>query len=198
MPKIVDHNKRKEKIAEAVWRIIMREGLDSVSVRRVADEMAMSLGAIRHYFVSQDELLVFSMQLVSQRVNERIQALPFTGMVRHDMELIIWELMPLEEVSMQEALIWLAFAGRASVSEAIRAISLSTYEEIYNGLRRSLEHLIQQGVTIANIDAEYETARLHALVDGLVVHGVTYPQRFSKEMMKSIVSRHLDTLMKIP
>ncbi|WP_237163272.1 TetR/AcrR family transcriptional regulator [Paenibacillus sp. BIHB 4019] len=176
----------------------MREGLDSVSVRRVADEMAMSLGAIRHYFVSQDELLVFSMQLVSQRVNERIQALPFTGMVRHDMELIIWELMPLEEVSMQEALIWLAFAGRASVSEAIRAISLSTYEEIYNGLRRSLEHLIQQGVTIANIDAEYETARLHALVDGLVVHGVTYPQRFSKEMMKSIVSRHLDTLMKIP
>ena len=87
MPKIVDHNKRKKQIAEAVWRIIVREGLDSVSVRRVADEMTMSLGSIRHYFNSQDELLSFSMQLVSQRVNERIQALPFTGMVRQDMEM---------------------------------------------------------------------------------------------------------------
>ena len=96
---------------------------------------------------------------------------------------------------MQEAQIWLAFAGRASVSEVIRAISLSTYEEIYSGLRRSFESLIQQGVTIANLDAEYETARLHALVDGLVVHGVTYPERFSKELMKSIVSRRLDTLV---
>jgi len=96
MPKIVDHQQRKENIAEAAWRVIRRDGLDGVSVRRIAQEMGISLGSLRYYFDNQHELLAFAMRLVSQRVHHRIQNLPFTGEPRHDMEQVIAQLLPLD------------------------------------------------------------------------------------------------------
>ncbi len=174
MPKIVDHNERKERIAEAAWRIVRREGLDSVTVRRVADEMGMSLGSVRHYFNTHNELLAFCIELLSLRVNQRIQNLPFTGELRADMELVIWELMPLDEERLGESEIWLAFAGRAASDASIRAISIAVHEELYAAFKGMMERL-KNRQTRSSIDVEYEARRLHALVDGLVVHCVTVP-----------------------
>ncbi|WP_270167269.1 TetR/AcrR family transcriptional regulator [Paenibacillus sp. SYP-B4298] len=195
MPKIVDHHQRKEQLAEAAWRIIRREGLDSVSVRRVASEIGMSLGSVRHYFHSQDELLTFSMELVSRRVNERILNSPYTGDIRQDMERVIWEMMPLDEVRRGEAEIWLAFAGRASSDESVAAISLSVHKQIREGLEKFIRLLVEQGhAAYGELDADFEAARLHALVDGLVVHAITRPELITPEQIKDIVSHHLDHL----
>jgi hypothetical protein len=46
------------------------------------------------------------------------------------------------------------------------------------------------------MDAELETKRLHALVDGLVVHGVTRAQSFTPEEITRIVSYHLDSILR--
>jgi AcrR family transcriptional regulator len=196
MPKIVDHNERKEKIAEAAWRVIRRDGLDSVSVRRVAEETGISLGALRHYFESQDELLAYSMRLISSRANARIQKLPFNGEPRHDMMLVIGELVPLDEVSLAESEVWLAFAGKAVSNPAIRALSLEVHQELYTGFRRTIDHLVQHKLTKENIDPDLETRRLHALIDGLVVHHTTYQELSNKEEMLRTISYHLDSLLK--
>ncbi|CAM5209993.1 HTH-type transcriptional regulator BetI [Ureibacillus acetophenoni] len=71
MPKIVNHDERKAQIAKATWIVIARDGLGGASVRSIAKEANLSLGAVRHYFNTQDELLEFAMQLVRQ-VTERI------------------------------------------------------------------------------------------------------------------------------
>ncbi|WP_239618081.1 TetR/AcrR family transcriptional regulator [Cohnella mopanensis] len=195
MPKIVDHNDRKEKIAEAAWRVIRRDGLDHVSVRRVAEEAGFSLGSLRHYFDSQDELLAFSMRLVSSRVNDRIQKIPFSGKPRHDMMLIIAELVPLDEVRLAEAEIWLAFAGKAGSNAAIRALSLEVHHELYTGFRRMIDELIRQKLTTDDIDAEQETRRLHALIDGLVVHHATFQDHLTRDELMTTISYHLDTFL---
>ena len=63
MPKQVDHEKRRRQIAEATWRLISTEGIEQATVRKIAQEAGLSLGALRHYFATQDELLRFSMEL---------------------------------------------------------------------------------------------------------------------------------------
>ncbi|RKJ72007.1 TetR family transcriptional regulator, partial [Butyricicoccus sp. 1XD8-22] len=46
--------------------------LEGASVRSIAKEANLSLGAVRHYFNTQEELLEFAMQLVEEQVRERI------------------------------------------------------------------------------------------------------------------------------
>jgi AcrR family transcriptional regulator len=195
MPKIVDHNDRKEKIAEAAWRVIRRDGLDHVSVRRVAEEAGFSLGSLRHYFDSQDELIAFSMRLLSSRVNERILKLPFTGDPRHDMMLVIAELVPLDEPRLAESEIWLAFAGKAISNTAIRALSLEVHQELYAGFRRIIDQLIRHHLTRDGIDADLETRRLHALIDGLVVHHTTFQDLLTTDDLMDTISYHLDSVL---
>ena len=59
MPKIVDHEVRRRELAEAVWRVIVRDGVGDVSIRSVAAEAGWSSGALRHYFSTRAELLAF-------------------------------------------------------------------------------------------------------------------------------------------
>ncbi|WP_337926759.1 TetR/AcrR family transcriptional regulator [Paenibacillus caui] len=192
----MDHQKRKEQLAEATWRVIRREGLEGFSARRIANEAGISLGSLRHYFETQAELLTFSMQLVTQRVNSRIELLPFTGDIRRDIEMIIAELLPLDEQRLAEAELWLTFAGKAISNPAIRAISLEIHDELYDGFRRMIDSLILQKLAKAGIDAEHETKGLHALVDGLVVHRTIFPERVREEDLMRIVSNHLDRIFK--
>ncbi len=65
MPKIVDHDARREEIAQALWRVVRRDGIRAASVRTIAAEAGWSAGAVRYYFPDQDGLLSFAMDLVS-------------------------------------------------------------------------------------------------------------------------------------
>ncbi len=47
-----------ERIVSAARELLAEDGPEGVSVRRVASRAGLSVGAIRHYFASQEELLV--------------------------------------------------------------------------------------------------------------------------------------------
>lgn len=194
MPKIVNHDQRREQLAEAAWRVIRREGLEGVSVRSVAEEAGMSLGSLRHYFMTQSELLEFSMRLVSERVNKRIENMAYSGNPRQDIEAIIGELVPLDEERLAECEVWLAFVGSALAHPGLRELSKEVHESLYAGFRRIVDSLIRLGMARPEIDAHLETMRFHALVDGLVVHGVTRKQTVSPEDIRQVIVYHLDRI----
>lgn len=75
MPKIIDEQARRASIAEAVWAIAARSGLEAATVRAVAAECGLSTGAIQHSFPTQAALQQFAMELIVQRVTARITAL---------------------------------------------------------------------------------------------------------------------------
>ncbi|WP_017586425.1 TetR/AcrR family transcriptional regulator [Nocardiopsis ganjiahuensis] len=72
MPKIVDHEERRRELAEALWRVIASSGPQAVSIRTVAAEAGLSAGALRHYFQTREELLLFAMDLSEERVRRRM------------------------------------------------------------------------------------------------------------------------------
>src|ERR671914_2558506 len=72
MPKVVDHEQRREELAAAVWRLAAHEGLEAVTVRRVADEAGWSTGALHHYFSDKEKLLLFAFKTVADRVGRRV------------------------------------------------------------------------------------------------------------------------------
>lgn len=54
-------NQRRRDIAEAVFAVIGSRGFDAVSLREVATQAGVSMGSVRHYFTSKDEMLVFTL-----------------------------------------------------------------------------------------------------------------------------------------
>jgi AcrR family transcriptional regulator len=196
MPKIVNHDSRRVQLAEAAWRIIRNKGIDEVSVRNVAEEAGMSLGSLRHYFATHSELLAFSMKLVSDRVESRLRSREWNGDPRYVIEMIVAELVPLDDDRLAECQVWFAFAGKAIADPSLGAMLREVHDSLYSLFRKLTDDLIRLDLTKPGIDAELEAKRMHAMVDGLVVHGVTCPERLTGERIKEVVSYHLDLILR--
>jgi AcrR family transcriptional regulator len=194
VPKVVDHEQRRRELGAAVWRVIRRGGVESASVRAVAAEAGWSPGAIRHYFPSQSELLAFALELVTERIDRRVEALELSGDPRRDAELILQQLLPLDDERRAENEVWLAFTGRALADPALRELHRHAHDELLAGCRRALELLVGGGRVRAQSDLTLEAERLHALIDGLAVHGAMREGRASAPRILSILGRHLDSL----
>ena len=71
MPKYVDKEARRRHIAAALQRIAAKEGLEGVSIRTVAAEAGLSVGAVQRDFATKDELLHFALRKTVDAVTER-------------------------------------------------------------------------------------------------------------------------------
>ena len=63
---------RRTAIADALLRVIAREGLDAVSMRVVAAEAGCSLGMVQRLAGTRDDLLALGMDRVIERVDARV------------------------------------------------------------------------------------------------------------------------------
>ena len=195
MPKIVDHAKQREKIVEATWRVILREGIGQTSVRKVAEEAGLSPGAMRHYFSTQSELLAFSMAFVSERFEQRVRGIKYKKASPLEyLRKIIEELLPLDQEKMQETAIWFAFASQATPDPRQQELSRKIYADLRSIFVSVIDELVRYDLARTDLQREVEIDRFYALVDGLAVHKFLQPDQLPVERMRSIVSHHLASL----
>jgi AcrR family transcriptional regulator len=194
MPKLVDHEQRRAELAEAVWTVIRRDGLERASVRNVAHEAGLSMGSLRHYFATQSELLCFAMQLVGDRARARIAALEPAADARRAAEQLLHELVPLDDERRAEAEVWLAFTGRALVDPQQRAIYQGIHDQLNGACTTAITLLVDAELTAEGLDVALEASRLHALLDGLALHAVMRPTKVPPSRVVGVIARHLDAL----
>ena len=194
MPKIVDHDKQRLLVAEAAWRIIRRDGMEQASVRNIAEEAGISAGSMRHYFSTQSELLLYAMNLVSERVSNRIKQMSFNGSPMENMKLLLLEFMPNTDEKMAEMEVWFAFAAKSKTDPALKALADKVYDEIRQAIATVITYLVKLNLSRADLNEELEIERLYALVDGLSIHAVLRPDQMSSKIMENALSLHLEAL----
>lgn len=192
MPKIVDHELRKKQIAEASWRVIQEQGMEGATVRNIAKEAGLSLGALRHYFSTQDELLEFAMNLVIERVTKRIKKIALKELPPKEKVLqILLEIVPTDTESMAEMEVWFSFIAYARhKKEGFE----SQQDGIYDGIRNLILYLDQEKILRKNLNKEIEMERLYSLVDGTAMHALLEPKRLGKDQIYELFVYHLDSL----
>lgn len=194
MPKIVDHDKQRLLVAEAAWRIIRRDGMEQASVRNIAEEAGISAGSMRHYFSTQSELLLYAMNLVSERVSNRIKQMSFNGSPMENMKLLLLEFMPNTDEKMAEMEVWFAFTTKSKTDPALKTLADKVYDEIRQAVATVIMYLVKLNLSRADLNEELEIERLYALVDGLSIHAVLRPDQMTSEIMESALSLHLASL----
>lgn len=194
MPKIVDHEKRKVEIAEATWKVIVSEGLEEATVRKIAKAANISVGSLRHYFSTQSELLAFSMQLVSNRVKSRVENKNYDGPPLKAMQDLLCEFLPMDEDRRIEMEVWMVFYTRTLVDPELKDLSEQVYDEIHRACAIVIERLINLGLVSPKLDNNMETERLYALIDGMALHSLLHPERFTVPKMEAALTYHLEKL----
>lgn len=192
VPKVVDPAERRHELAQAVFRVIRRDGLEQASVRNVAHEAGLSMGSLRHYFASQSELMIFAFRTVIDRIESRLAGLEPEPNPRRRAERALAELLPLDDERRAENEVWLAFTARAMVDPALGALRDEGYDALRAGCQAMVTDLSAAGLAPTNVQAEAE--RLHALLDGLAAHAAMRPDIHTAESLTAAVAYHLDTL----
>ncbi|KKI93464.1 TetR family transcriptional regulator [Bacillus sp. SA1-12] len=193
MPKIVDHEWRKKLIAEASWRVILERGMEGATVRNIAKEAGLSLGALRHYFSTQDELLIFAMKLVIERVTERIKKIAVQELPPKEKILkIILEIVPTNDESMAEMEVWFAFTAYARHKKGFDA----HHDGLLTGMQRLIDSMDQYQLIKENVDKSIEVERLYALVDGIALHAMLDPKRLNRDRIYTLFVYHLNSICK--
>lgn len=173
MPKQVDYEGRRRRIAEAVCVLVEEHGPEGVSMRDVAARAQVSLGAVQRCFRSKGQMLLFAVDHVGDRITGRVRARLAASPAQSAataLSHVANEIALLREEHRAEARIWLAFVAQAAVSEPLAGPLRTSYAALENLLVRLITEATEsgsadEGATPPNPQREART--LLALADGL-------------------------------
>jgi AcrR family transcriptional regulator len=196
VPKRVDHAERRRHIAEAVWSLVARRGMEAVSLRAVAVEAGISMGLVQHYFKTKEDLLLFACQHMVDRAAEGIPEVfaptADPAAARAVIRSVCVRTLPLDAMARAGATVWLAFLSRAMVHPQLgtymREAWSGTHEFVAGQLRLAREH----GRVAADLDPDGEAVALLSAVDGLVAHLVI--GHYTGAQALAVVDDHLERL----
>lgn len=167
MPRRTDHDERRSQIAYAVWAVIAEQGIEAVSLRRVAAEAGISLGQVQHYFVSKDALLQHACRTVIEMSASSFAArTEEAGPLERARALIIQPL-PRDEESRIGTAVWQAFLTRAATDPGLRDVVLEAVVGATDLLTRLLARAQEAGDVAASIPVESTARGLFAMSYGL-------------------------------
>ncbi|MFP7495205.1 TetR family transcriptional regulator C-terminal domain-containing protein [Terribacillus saccharophilus] len=192
MPKKIDHEARKQNIAKATWKVILDGGIEAASVRNIAKEADLSLGSLRHYFTTQEELLQYAMELVKTRCQDRIMQVIQQPLPPKQLAIkVLLELLPMDSNTMAEMQVWFAFTMHFKYKQGNDFQQTDGIREV---VQRLLVLLEENNVLKKGKDINKETEKLYALIDGLAIHRFFDPERFSGEYAGELLTEYVDEL----
>ena len=206
MPKFVDPVQRRELIADALFSIVLRQGLSKVSLRTIADETGLAIGSIRHYFSGADGIVRFALDTLVERVGARLETrladmLPKldSGSIDHDQakELTVdflSELLPLDETRRRESVVWLAFEEEARTTPELADVFETAVRGTRDLMAQVIESMSSRGVLRAGLDAQTEAETLAALIDGLTLRSSLHSEVLAPERARELLAAHLERL----
>ncbi|MFB6435374.1 TetR/AcrR family transcriptional regulator [Streptomyces sp. NPDC056411] len=183
MPKKVDHEARRQEIAEALWRIAGTRGLDGASLRDVAAEAGISLGRLQHYFRTKDEMLIFALRRINQLaelgIRERIEAFTEEPTPRAVLRACLSGMLPLDDRSRIGLLVGAAYYARAVHDPALRAEAQQGIPQLRAFFADQLRRAAERGELPPERATEDEAMLLIGVAEGLATYvllGVHEPE----------------------
>jgi AcrR family transcriptional regulator len=191
VPKIVDHDARRQELVAATWRVIARTGIVGVTTREIAREADVSTGILAHYFRDKEELLATTLRVSHRQFYERIQSLTQGLVGLEALRVIVLEALPLDAQRLLEAQIEINFWSLALGNAGLQDLQHAEFERFWDVLHYRVSEAQKLGEIAEDVDSGKVTHQLIILVEGLSVEAVLYPARAQPERQREILDAFL-------
>jgi TetR/AcrR family transcriptional repressor of bet genes len=137
VPKIVDHEQRRDEIALVACRVVAEYGFDQATIVRIAREAGYTTGMVAHYFDTKQEIVIAALRLILRRIEERLTAAVGAG---GDPQLLalLAEALPVDATRFTECAFWTAFWGQVSADRRLKRINAWMHREYLKLFERCL------------------------------------------------------------
>lgn len=191
MPKIVDHDERREKIVEIVAEMLATVGAERTTIREIARQSGYSRGFIEHYFHNKEELISKTIRWINerslQRAEKALEGKRGLEALRTFSELSL----PLTPEVRNEWKIRMQFWGMAAVSDEHRKEQSKRIHVSEKIIMEFLQQGQEAGEVEAGIDLEPLAHSLLHRLYGLGCNAILRPSYFTRQRQQ----RALDHIM---
>ncbi|MEU8246028.1 TetR/AcrR family transcriptional regulator [Nonomuraea sp. NPDC048916] len=194
MPKIVDHDERRREVLSAARRVIVRDGIDAATTRAIAKEAGYSNGVLAHYFADKDEILLSALRQSHQRIRDRLTRKVEGASGLAALRELLLDNLPLDAERTQETRLEVSFWSRSLASERLAEVQRAEAAELRAAIRALLAEARAAGELATGDNLDDLTEHLLALVDGLSLHLLLYPDRLTRVDIERLLLAALDRL----
>jgi AcrR family transcriptional regulator len=194
MPKIVDHDTQRSKFAEAVIRLVARDGFEGMTMRAVAAEAGLSYGSLFHYFDSKDELLMHAIRHSTSKQGRRVNQFTVRYSGLKALEQLLCDDALVDESSRDDWLMWLAFLYKAAQKESFAEMHAELIGGWVNRIRLLLEDARDRGEVRAGLDLDFEAMAIWVYSAGIGQQGLLHPAMFPLKTQKKLITAYLGKL----
>jgi len=198
VPKVVDHDVRRQEYVDALWRLVGREGAGAISVRALAAEAGVSPSNVVHYLPSRAAMLAAAVRQMQTEARDRVEAMsrgPVDLETATDMVMVS---IPDTPKRRRQSEVWLLLLAERETNADAAAVLADLQRGVGEGVRAGMDVLADNGLVHARRDRDDEAARLHAIIDGLSVHTLIDHNALSAAVARQVVRAHLADLATPP
>jgi len=190
MPKIVDHETRRRELIEASWKVIAAEGLEGVTMRKIAAEAGCTTGRLTHYFADREALILAALQASNKATSKRVNDIISSDVTAYEkLQRMAEQTLPLDEDRRTEVKIWLAFWSAATIDQSLAKENDARMDEWFSALIPLIKEVAPKA------DAVHEANLIIGLVNGLGIQVAVNPTKTNLERAQSVVHAHLKQLV---
>lgn len=194
MPKIVDHNERRQAVIQATWRVIAREGIANATTREIAREANCSSGILAHYFKDKADIMASAMLAAHKEVHVRADP-KLTGLA--SLRQFMLECLPLDERRRFLTIIEASFWGQAVGNSRLIEVNSKEIDDFRNRLRVRLAQARDSEELKSGVDIEAVIIECHVLMDGLSIQAALYPHSASKKQQIALLDAILTRIRRV-
>ncbi|MCP5193881.1 MAG: TetR/AcrR family transcriptional regulator [Pseudomonadales bacterium] len=167
MPKIVDHEARRQELYAVAAALIANGGMEAATIRDIAQASGYSKGVVEHYFENKDELISGALAWVNQQYEQRVEKVTagFSGLeaLRKRMKATL----PLDKTVRNEWKVRLVFWSLAGIHPELRKAQEQRFQKALDFFERDIADAIRMGEISSEENSADRARRLLNMTTGI-------------------------------
>jgi AcrR family transcriptional regulator len=180
MPKIVDHAKRRDEIAQVACVVVAENGFEQTTVAKIAEAAGYTTGMVAHYYESKQDIILAALRLILTRIEERLNRQHERG--EKNLLGVLSEALPLDEQRFTECAFWMAFWGQVSADKKLRRLNAWVHREYMRLFARCFAEHWPESSKWPKTVREQALRSVVTFVNGLTASAVTSPSDWPADL----------------
>jgi AcrR family transcriptional regulator len=194
VPKIVDHDRRREEIAQVACQVVAEVGFRQATIARIARASGYTTGMVAHYYDSKQDIILAALRLILKRIEERLKRREGEGDA--DLLAVLSEALALDKQRFIECAFWMAFWGQVSADKTLKRLNAWVHREYLRLFERCFAAHWPRSAEWPKPVREQALRSVVTFINGLTASAVTSPADWPPATQIAQLRLQLDLLQR--